>query len=82
MRYHHHLVKRLTIAALLVTSVALGACAGHQVYDPFFHDYHSWNGGEDRFYRQWEGTTGRSHMDFGRRPVGDQHAYFNWRHGR
>jgi hypothetical protein len=83
MRSHHHLVTRFTIAVFLVTSVSLGACAGgHQVYDPYYRDYHMWNGAEDGFYRQWEGATGRSHMDFGRRPVADQHAYFNYRHGR
>jgi hypothetical protein len=82
MHSHQHLVKRLTITALLVTSVTLGACAGHQVYDPYYRDYHNWNGTEDGFYRRWEGATGRSHMDFERRPVAEQHAYFDYRHGR
>jgi hypothetical protein len=52
------------------------------VYDPYFQDYHTWNGTEDGFYRRWEGETGHSHLDFARRPVAEQHTYFNWRHQR
>jgi hypothetical protein len=50
------------------------------VFDPFYGDYHRWNGTEDGYYRRWEGETGRSHLDFGRRPAAEQHAYFDWRH--
>jgi hypothetical protein len=83
MRPHHHLVTRLTIAALLVTTVTFGACAGHtRVYDPYYSDYHQWNSAEDGFYRRWEGETRRSHLDIGRRPAVEQHAYFDWRHKR
>jgi hypothetical protein len=80
MRPHHHLVTRLTLAALLAMPVTVGACGGHMVFDPYYSDYHRWNGSENGFYRRWEGTTGRAHMDFGRRPVAEQHAYFDWRH--
>jgi hypothetical protein len=82
MRHHHHLVTRLTIAALLVTSVSFGACAGGQVYDPYYHDNHRWSSSEDGLYRRWEGETRRSHLDIGRRPAAEQHAYFDWRHKR
>ena len=83
MRYHHQLTKLLTIATLLATPLGFAACASHQqVYDPYFQDYHRWNDVEDGYYRRWEGETGRSHMEFGRRPVADQHSYFNWRHQR
>jgi hypothetical protein len=82
MRPHHHLFTRLTIAALLVTSVTFGACATHRVYDSYYSDYHRWNGTEDGFYRRWEGETRRSHLDISRRPAVEQHAYFDWRHKR
>jgi hypothetical protein len=81
MRSQHHLVTRLTLAALLAMPVAFGACGGHLVFDPYYNDYHRWNGSEDGLYRRWEGDTGRSHLDFGRRPPAEQHAYFGWRHG-
>ena len=81
MRTRHQLATLLTIAALFATPVTFGAC-GHSrmVFDPFYGDYHRWNGTEDGYYRRWEGETGRSHLDFGRRPAAEQHAYFDWRH--
>jgi hypothetical protein len=82
MRSHHHLVTRLTLAALLAMPVAFGACGGHMVFDPFYGDYHRWNGSEDGRYRRWEGATGRNHVDFGGRPLAEQRAYFDWRHKR
>jgi hypothetical protein len=83
MRHGHQLVTHLTVAALLAAPVTLGACGrGNRVYDPYYTDYHRWNGTEDGFYRRWEGETGRPHVGFGQRPVGEQHAYFDWRHKR
>jgi hypothetical protein len=81
MRPRHNFITTLTIAALIVAPVALGGCGrSHQYYDPYYSDYHRWNGTEDGFYRRWEGETGRQHMDFGHRSVGEQHSYFDWRH--
>jgi hypothetical protein len=83
MRLRHQLVTRLMIAALLAAPVTFGACGGGgRFYDPYYGDYHRWNRTEDGFYRNWERQTGRSHVDFNRRPAGDQHAYLNWRHQR
>jgi hypothetical protein len=76
----HKLVTPLIIVALGTATVAMSACAGHRVYDPYYGDYHRWNGTEDRFYRQWEGESRLSHMDFGARPVAEQHSYYDWRH--
>jgi hypothetical protein len=80
MRLRHQLVSPLVIAALVATPVATSACAGHRVYDPYHGDYHRWNRSEDGRYRQWEGETRRSHVDFDRRPADEQRAYFDWRH--
>ena len=83
MRYQHRLTKLLTIATLVATPITFAACASHQqVYDPYYRDNHLWNSVEDGYYRRWEGETGRSHLEFGRRPVAEQHAYFDWRHQR
>lgn len=80
MRVRHQLISPLMIAALLAAPVTMSACAGHRVYDPYYGDYHRWNSAENGFYTRWEGETHRAHVDFGRRPVGEQHAYFDWRH--
>jgi hypothetical protein len=82
MRYHHRLARLLTIATLMATPLTFAACGGHMQFDPFYNDYHRWNGTEDGYYRQWEGERGFSHTAFDRRPVGEQHAYFDWRHHR
>jgi hypothetical protein len=80
MRYHHRLTKLLTIATLMATPLTFAACGGHLTFDPFYNDYHRWNGTEDGYYRQWEGQRGFGHMAFDRRPIAEQHAYFDWRH--
>ena len=83
MRLRHHLVTPLTIAALLAAPLTFGACSsGYRVYDPYGHDYHRWNRSELGLYRRWEAETRLSHVDFDRRPVAEQRAYFAWRHGR
>lgn len=81
MRLRHQLVTRLVIAALGAAPIALGACGGSRVYDPYYGDYHRWNAAEDGRYRQWEGATRRDHVAFGQRPAQEQHAYLSWRHG-
>jgi hypothetical protein len=84
MRQRTRLVSRVMIAAILSAPMTLQACAGHgnvgSYYDPYYSDYHNWNGTELGYYQRWEGETGRQHMDFGRRPAEEQHAYFGWRH--
>jgi len=53
---------------------------GRLEHDPYGHEYHRWDHDEDVFYRRWELTTNRSHMDFHRRSTEDQRAYWGWRH--
>jgi hypothetical protein len=50
-----------------------------RVYDPYYHDYHYWNG-EVVYYNQWEHDTHRDHVDYGHRNADDQKAYWDWRH--
>jgi hypothetical protein len=71
--------------ALLLFAAALAlpitGCAGSElVYDPYWHDHHTWNAGENRYYRNWETGSNRNHVDFPNRTPGDQLAYWQWRH--
>ncbi len=81
MRLNHGVTAWMLSATLLVFGTAMTACAtGGRYYDSYGHDYHRWNRGEDRLYRQWELNTHRRHLDFSRRSAGDKHAYWGWRH--
>jgi hypothetical protein len=71
--------------ALMLSAAALvlpiTGCAGDElVYDPYWHDYHRWNPGENGYYRQWEAESNRDHLDFPNRTPGDQLVYWQWRH--
>jgi hypothetical protein len=71
--------------ALMLFAAALawpltGCAGGGLVYDPYRHDYHRWNSGENRVYRQWEMGSNLDHVDFPNRTPGDQLAYWQWRH--
>jgi hypothetical protein len=70
----------LALALSLASPVVLTGCAARvRVYDPYYHDYHDWNG-EVVYYNQWEHDTHREHMEFNKRSAEDQHAYWDWRH--
>jgi len=70
----------LFLAAIFALPLLLGGCAVHaRVYDPYYHDYHPWNG-ESGYYVQWEHDTHRDHMDFDKRNDDDKKAYWDWRH--
>ena len=79
MRVNHGMIA-LLLSATALASTMTGCAGGDLVYDPYRHDYHRWNRGEDRFYRQWEATTHRDHVGFQRRSSGDQREYWGWRH--
>jgi hypothetical protein len=71
---------RMLSAAALAWSMT-GCAASDVIYDPYWHDYHRWNLGENRYYRHWETGSNRNHVDFPNRTPGDQLAYWQWRHG-
>jgi hypothetical protein len=79
MRLNHGMIA-LMVSAAALASPMMGCAGGGVVYDPYRHDYHRWSRGEDRYYRQWELSTHRNHMDFQRRSPGDHQAYWGWRH--
>ncbi|MEA2722920.1 MAG: hypothetical protein QOH59_691 [Gemmatimonadales bacterium] len=81
MRLNHGIFALMLSATALASAAATTACAGGGVvYDPYRHDYHRWNRGEDRLYRRWEVQGHRGHLDFQRRSAGEQSAYWGWRH--
>ncbi len=77
-------VNSLVLAGAMLFSMAGVACASHhsyRVYDPYYTDYHQWNGDEGYYYRQWADETRRDpRRDFRRLPPRDQKEYWTWRH--
>jgi hypothetical protein len=77
-------VSSLLLAGALMSSVLGTACAEHhsyRVYDPYYSDYHVWNGGEAVYYQQWSRENHRdSSRDFRKLPAGEQKEYWTWRH--
>jgi hypothetical protein len=72
----------LLLAAVLAAPVFGTGCAAHvRVYDPYYHDYHGWDG-ETTFYAQWEHDTHRDHREFNKRSDDDKKAYWDWRHSQ
>jgi hypothetical protein len=73
MRLNHGMIA-LMLSTTALASPLTGCADDGLLYDPYGDDYHQWNYHEDRFYRQWELSTHRNHMDFRRRGAGDQRA--------
>jgi hypothetical protein len=69
----------LLLTAALISTVAISGCA-ERVYDPYYHDYHRWDGHERRYYQQWEVETHRPHEDFAKRSDQEKNQYWQWRH--
>jgi hypothetical protein len=69
----------LLAAAISAPALVTGCSARVRVYDPYYHDYHYWNG-EVVYYNQWEHDTHRDHVEFASRSAADQKAYWDWRH--
>jgi len=80
--------KQLAGSVWLTLALALPmlttACAEHRyyrAYDPYYHDYHRWDHGEDVYYQRWVVETHRDpHRDFRHLDRDDQKAYWDWRH--
>ena len=70
----------ILLAAAIASPALTTGCAAHvRVYDPYYHDYHDWNG-EVVYYNQWEAETHREHREFHDRSAEEQHQYWEWRH--
>jgi len=70
----------LLLAAAVISPLFCTGCAAHErVYDPYYHDYHTWPA-ENGYYVQWETDTHRHHEDFDKRSKDEQKEYWDWRH--
>jgi hypothetical protein len=79
MRLKQGIIALLLSAGALTPAAAITGCAGEEmVYDSSGRS-RPWSHGEDLAYRQWEYSTQRSHLDFPRRQISEQRAYWGWR---
>jgi len=76
--YRHALL--LLATASIGSPLVVTACATHRMYDPYYRDYHVWDGREGAYYERWETETRRDHVDFSKRSAGEQKEYWMWRH--
>lgn len=49
-------------------------------YDREGHDYHTWDGQEDRAYRVYLGEQHRDYREFRKTKGNEQREYFKWPH--
>ncbi|MGB6199436.1 MAG: hypothetical protein WA871_06935 [Candidatus Acidiferrales bacterium] len=71
-----------TITLPVITTVGCAARVGYSVYDPYYGDYHTWDNGEDVYYRGWLSTNHRSYVKYNNLSKDDQKAYWTYRHGQ
>ena len=82
MRLIFRNVAPLLLAAAVASPLFMTGCAVHaRVYDPYYHDYHSW-GDEDSHYRQWEHDTHRDHKAIDKRSDNEKKEYWDSRHSQ
>jgi hypothetical protein len=82
MRITNRWLGLILLGVTLSSPVFIAGCAEHatvRVYDPYYGDYHVWNGGEVVYYRQWIGETHRPYREFRTLPPDEQRAYWTWR---
>jgi hypothetical protein len=72
----------LCAGATFIAPAAMMADDHHdkRYYDREGHDYHTWNGGEDRAYRVYLGEQHREYREFNKTKAPQQREYFKWRH--
>ncbi len=82
-------VVTVVLAAPLVATTSAMAAEGRasttitvRVYDPYRHDYHPWNAGEERAYRAYLAEHHRSYLAYRRQRIAQRRAYWHWRHER
>src|SRR5579872_6391687 len=76
-------IRHLGLAAALVLGITVAGCtvhAGYRVYDPYYGDYHVWDGPEPGYYNEWIIETHRPYREFRRLRPEERREYFSWRH--
>jgi hypothetical protein len=75
--------KSLCLIGVMGLSFLTIGCGEHRYYDPYYHDYHTWNGAEIDYYHRWAVETHRDpNRDFRHIPKEEQHQYWDWRHNQ
>lgn len=54
--------------------------AHHRYYDEEHRDYHEWNAGEQRYWREYWSGEHRPYVDWDRASDAQRRAYWHWRH--
>jgi len=83
MKFMRKSASTLLLLAAISTPVIVGGCAEHasvRYYDADYGDYHTWNNGEEVYYRQWITVNNRPYVKYQKLPPDDQRAYWHWRH--
>lgn len=84
MRSTFRSLRALLLSAALLAPVITTGCAvsvGYRVHDPYYNDYHVFDGAEIGYYNRWAVETHRDpHRDFRKLKPAEQHEYFTWRH--
>ena len=70
------------LAPVMITGCASHVGVGYRVRDPYYRDYHAWNGPEVGYYNQWVIETHRPNREFRRMKRQEQREYWKWRHDR
>ena len=78
-------IRSVLLAACLVSPLMFTGCAArvgyYRAYDPYYRDYHTWNGGEVVYYNRWAQERHRDNRrEFRRLPRKEQKEYWEWRH--
>jgi hypothetical protein len=68
------------LSPMLQTGCAVRVESGYRVYDPYYRDYHVWNGQEAGYYNRWVTENHRSNQDFRKLNKSAQKQYWDWRH--
>lgn len=69
------------ITATVLSAGSLAACSHPAQYnDAVYNDRHRWDRREEAAYRRWEEQRRLNHIEYERRNVEEQRAYWTWRH--
>ena len=83
MRCGYRYLSSLLLAVAFLAPALTTGCGGrgYRVYDPYYNDYHRWNGHETVYYNQWVTENHRENRDFRQLNHDDQKQYWTLRHG-
>jgi hypothetical protein len=72
----------VTAPALAEPFRATVTVTNRRVYDPYRRDYHVWDRGERRAYREYLSERHQRYLAYERQRAAERRAYWRWRHER